>query len=70
MFSVEPNYPPLDSEVLWTGNLARGFSNPARGPTDVPESLLTVRSLVKTGNEIQRCGRLYELCRANNGPDL
>ena len=45
-------------------------SNPARGPTDLPESLLTVRSLVKKGNEIQRCWRLYEFCRASNGPDL
>ena len=45
-------------------------SNPARGPTDLPESLLTVRSLVKKGNEmIQRYWRLYEFCRASNGPD-
>jgi hypothetical protein len=26
--------------------------------------------LVEKGNEIQRCWRLYEFCRASNGPDL
>jgi hypothetical protein len=44
-----------------------GFSVGTRVP---PEFLLTVRSLVKKGNEIQRCWRLYEFCRASNGPDL
>jgi hypothetical protein len=29
-----------------------------------------VHSLIKKGNEIQRCWRLYELCRARNGPGL
>ena len=50
------------------------FSNPARGPTDLPPEITGVAAhspLVEKGNEIQRCWRLYEfLYRARNGPDL
>ncbi len=60
------------SVFVYTVDGERDFSNPARGPTDLPDWLLTVRSLVKKGNEIQRCWRLYEPCRraTSNGSDL